>query len=131
MINLTLVTPSKTYLNQKSVEEVIIPAYRGEIAILDGHSPLLTTLDAGVLQYKLEGEKDFHRVAISWGYCEVGPDGVKVLSETCESAKDVDKERAKQTKENAIAKLMDKDITPELIQKYQRKLRRAQARLDV
>ena len=131
MINLTLVTPTKKYFANEPVDEVIVPAFQGEISILDGHSPLMTTLNAGILKFKLKGESEYQRLVLSWGYCEVNPTGVTILTETCETASEVDKARAEEAMKKSNAKLLEKGITPDLIEKYQRKLRRAEARLSI
>ena len=77
MFKFSLVTPEKKFVTEIDVEEVIVPAFRGELDILPGHSPLVTTLSPGVLRYKEAGKSEFTQAALSWGYCEVSPEGVK------------------------------------------------------
>ena len=87
-----LVTPYKRVLSE-DVEEVTAPGTVGELGILPGHTPLLTTLKVGELVYR-QGSETFH-VAVNWGYVEVEDDTVTVLVETAEPADDIDLERAK------------------------------------
>lgn len=89
MFKLTFVTPDKKIILDQSLEEVTLPAFQGELNILPGHAPLMTTLDAGVLKYKLTGAPET-KLAISWGYCQVSGDGVTVLAETAMSAEEID-----------------------------------------
>ncbi len=131
MFHLKLVTPTKTLVNGQEVEDVIVPAFRGELNILPGHAPLVTTLTTGRLQYRLQGETQYKVAAISWGYCEVHPNGVTILAETAEEPGDVDVARAKSTLQAAQQRLASADIDPEDIEKYQRKVQRAEVRLSV
>ncbi len=88
---LELVTPYKMVLSD-TVDEVIAPGVIGELGILPGHTPLLTTLNVGELTYK-KGTEIFH-VAVNWGYLEVEENKVSVLVETAEPADDIDLNRA-------------------------------------
>jgi len=91
-LQLQLVTPYKRVLSE-DVEEVTAPGTVGELGILPGHTPLLTTLKVGELAYR-QGSETFH-VAVNWGYVEVEDDTVTVLVETAEPADEIDLERAK------------------------------------
>lgn len=127
---LNLVTPEKRILTGADIDEVIVPGYRGELDVLPGHAPLITTLSVGLLKYKLKGSAKFETVVVSWGYCEVHPDGVTVLAETAESLAEIDKKRAEEALKKAHAKLLEPILQPDQIEHTQRKLQRAQARLQ-
>lgn len=88
MFKLTLVTPEKKIVTERDLEEITLPAYAGELNILPGHAPLMTTLEAGILKYKLVGEAE-QKIAISWGYCQVSPHGVNVLAENAMYAEEI------------------------------------------
>lgn len=129
MFQLNLVTPEKRLVTGQEIEEVIVPAYRGQLGILPGHAPLVSTLSTGVLQYRLKGQTQFVSVVVSWGYLEVHPDGVTVLAETAESIEEINKERALEAAKKAQAKLADPAIEFDMMDKLQRKLERATARI--
>src|SRR4051794_38488327 len=93
-IILSIVTPEKKVIENVHVSEVFVPAFRGEINILPGHSPLMTTLSSGVLKYREVGKTELEHVAISWGYCQVAPFGVQVLAETAEPKAEIDLQSA-------------------------------------
>lgn len=93
-LKLTLVTPEKKLLAEAEVEEIFVPGYRGELNILPGHAPLMTTLSTGIVKYRLKSTSELKSVIVSWGYCEVNPQGVVVLAETAERPEDIDEERA-------------------------------------
>lgn len=130
MFTLTLVTPEKKLVSGAEIEEAFVPAFMGELNILPGHAPLMTTLETGDLRYRLKGESKFYHVAISWGYCQVNPEGVNVLAETAERPEDIDVARAEATRKAAEEKMMA-DASPEELEKYRKKIARATVRKDV
>jgi len=91
-LKLEMVTPYKRVLAEE-VDEVTAPGFVGELGILPGHTPLLTTLKVGELSYS-KGKEVFH-VAVNWGYLEVEQDTVTVLVDTAEKADEIDLARAK------------------------------------
>lgn len=128
MFSLTLVTPQKKIVEGAPLKEVFVPAFRGELEILPGHAPLITTLSEGVLKYKLEDSAELKAVSISWGYCEVTPEGqVNILAETAEAPEDIDLKRAENARKESLEKLAT--VNFEDFEKFQRKLMRAEARI--
>ena len=129
-MQLTLVTPEKKLLTDTEIDEILVPGNMGQLDILPGHAPLVTTLTTGLLKYKLKGDKNYRPVAISWGYCEVTPKGVIVLAETAETVEDLEKERVEAALSLSQTKLKE-GLTVGEIMKYQRKRQRALARLEL
>lgn len=130
MFVLNLVTPEKKLVTELEVEEVIVPAFRGQLDILPGHAPLMTTLSTGVLKYKAAGATKYETVVVSWGYCEVHPEGVIILAETAESLEELNRERAEQAMQKAQKALVDPFLEADQVEMFQRKLARAEARLS-
>ncbi len=91
-LKLEMVTPYKQVLSEE-VDELTLPGLVGELGILPGHTPLLTTLRVGEMSYKRGGQQ-FH-VAVNWGYVEIDEDAVTVLVDTAEKSDDIDLARAK------------------------------------
>jgi F-type H+-transporting ATPase subunit epsilon len=81
-MKLTLLTPEKKIVMNQEIEDVLIPGHSGELHILNGHSPLMTLLSTGILKWRNKGQSEYNKVVVSWGYCEVNPEGVIVLAET-------------------------------------------------
>ncbi len=63
---------------QGEIKEATFPGIEGEFGVLDGHAPLVTTLNPGVITIKKNDGKE-ELIAINWGYVEVTPDHVNVL----------------------------------------------------
>lgn len=112
MLKLTLVTPNKKLYSKVEVEEVVIPAFRGQLNILSKHAPLVTTLSAGVLKVKLKGTSTFKKAAISWGYCEIVDDDIIILAETAEWPEEIDVRRAEQQFAVAEKRMQDAGLMP-------------------
>ena len=91
-LKLEMVTPYKRVLSEE-VDELTAPGFVGELGILPGHTPLLTTLKVGELTYK-KGSEQFH-IVVNWGYLEVEEDTVTVLVDSAETADEIDLARAK------------------------------------
>jgi F-type H+-transporting ATPase subunit epsilon len=130
MFTLNLVTPEKRLVQDLEVEEVIVPAFKGQLDILPGHAPLMTTLGTGVLKYRAKGSTSYVSVVVSWGYAQVNPRGLVILAETAESLEEIDRVRAEAALKKAQAQLMEPILEPDQIEKAQRAEARALARLE-
>ena len=128
---LTLVTPQKKLIINEEVEYVSVPGFRGELTIYTGHSPLVTTLDIGVLEYVKKGSSEKLKHSISWGYCEVAGDKVKVLAESAESKETLDFERVEKSIKASEQAIDSGELDPEQIEKYLNKLRKAEVRKSI
>ena len=98
-LSLEVVTPHRTVLVE-DVESVTLPGIEGESGILPEHIPLLTTLDTGIMSYKISSGK-IQAIAVHWGYAQVEGNSVKVLAELAETADEIDIERAKDAENKA------------------------------
>ena len=103
MFTLTLVTPEKKMVTDMEIEEVLVPAYRGQLDILPGHAPLMTELGIGELTF--QGVTQSEPLSVIRGFAEVLPDRVTVLAETAELAAEIDLERAEAAKARAEKRL--------------------------
>lgn len=103
-IRLTIVTRERKIV-ETDAEEVILPASDGEIGILPGHTPLLTTLRIGQMRYRTGGE--VHRMVLSWGFAEVLPDRVIVMAETARLPQEIDMAAAEAERDEAERELSD------------------------
>lgn len=129
MLKLTLVTPLKKLAVDLAVQEVFVPGYRGELNILEGHSPLVTTLSTGVLRYREAGSNEVKSAAVSWGYLEVYNNSITVLAETAEFPEEIDIARAEAALKKAEQAMLAEDASPFSFEKYHLKADRAAARL--
>jgi F-type H+-transporting ATPase subunit epsilon len=101
-LELEIVTPDKL-LVREHVDGVQIPGKTGELGILPGHAPLITTLTIGEISYR-QGANT-HYLAVAWGFAEVLPQKVTILADTAERAEEIDAKRAQEAKVRAEAAL--------------------------
>jgi F-type H+-transporting ATPase subunit epsilon len=116
-MKLTVVTPEKMILDSVVIEELLVPGIKGEMGILPGHAPLVSTLGSGLLKYRLSEEKEFGEIAVSWGYCEVQVDKVVVLAESAETKTALDEQKVRKTLEGILKELENIHLSPEEIRK--------------
>lgn len=122
-----VVTPERLVFSEE-VFSVIVPGTEGELGILHGHTPLITTLDIGVVRYR-EGEgREVRKMALSGGYMEVSNNKAIILADTAEKAEEIDVERAKRAKERAEKRISEKKPDIDAV-RAEMALRRALARL--
>jgi ATP synthase, F1 epsilon subunit (delta in mitochondria) len=131
MFKLTIVTPEKRLLVDQEVEEVTVPAFKGELNILPGHAPLITTLETGVMKWKLKGEAKQAAAVISWGYCQVSPEGVNILADIADLPEEIDAEAKKQFLAEADKKILNDSLDDVEWTSLQRDIARARAALEV
>ena len=88
-------------------EMVFAPAVMGEVGVLPGHAPLVTTLKPGEVRVRLPGgeEQSFY---VSSGMLEIQPHVVTVLSDTALRAADLAEAAALEAQERAERMLADR-----------------------
>jgi F-type H+-transporting ATPase subunit epsilon len=101
-ILLEVVTPQRMVLSEE-VDEVTAPGVEGEFGVLPGHIPFITTLKIGEIMYRHGATKRY--MAVTWGFAEILPDKVTILSETAQLAGEIDIAQAMAEKEKAEAQL--------------------------
>ena len=97
-INLQIITPQKPVLN-KEVDFVVLPASKGELGVLPGHTQYMTTLKIGVLRYKIGEETQ--TFALLGGIAEIEHNRVSVFAEGAVLQDEIDEETARQQLEKA------------------------------
>ena len=99
---LEIATPNRLLVREQA-SEAQIPAANGYIGVLPDHSPLLSALGTGPLEFTAGGRK--RRLAISGGFVEVTPDHVRVLADHAENADEIDLQRATEALKRAEERL--------------------------
>ncbi len=131
MFKLTIVTPEKRILVGQEVDEVTVPAFKGELNILPGHAPLITTLETGVMKWKIKGKERQELAVISWGYCQVSPEGVNILANIADLPEEIDVEATKAYLAESEKKVMNELISDEDWVEFQREWARSRAKIEI
>jgi F-type H+-transporting ATPase subunit epsilon len=98
MLKLEIVTPEKKVLDE-TVDSVTVPTASGEAGILPNHAPLISALKPGILTYSNKGTTE--RLAVARGFVEVSSNTVSVLTDTAETAEEIDAEAARADRDAA------------------------------
>jgi F-type H+-transporting ATPase subunit epsilon len=127
-----ILTPSKVIARGVVAESLLVETSRGQINILKDHTHMITNLGTGQVSI-FGGESDPDRFfSVTKGICKVLNDKVTILADTSEESHEIDVERATQSLENAKNILATSDsLTDVEIEKYRRKVERAQLRLQL
>jgi F-type H+-transporting ATPase subunit epsilon len=81
-----LVSPEKVLLAGEA-EQVVLPGSEGDMTILPGHAPLISTLRPGVVDVVLAGSKT--RVFVREAFAQVDPERLTVLAEKAYDVSDL------------------------------------------
>lgn len=94
-----IVTPERSLVSEE-VEMVTLPGVLGQMGILRGHEPLLSTLDIGeIVLHRTGGETQY--LAVHGGVVEVRPNKVTILADIAEEAEAIDERRAEEARNRA------------------------------
>ena len=98
-IHVELVTQERKVFEEPEADIVVVPAQEGEMGVLPGHAPVLTTMTYGELVIR-KGDAE-ERFAIYGGVVDVRPDKIVVLADLADSSFDLDIEKAQAARERA------------------------------
>jgi F-type H+-transporting ATPase subunit epsilon len=118
--------PNRIVWNSE-VEEIILSTNSGKIGILPNHAPLLTALDIGVTQIRLNGQ--WSNMALMGGFGMIDRNEVIILVNEAEKGSDIDIEEAKRKLLQAKYDLEKAESRKNRIEATLA-LKRAKARLD-
>ncbi|MDP1527040.1 MAG: F0F1 ATP synthase subunit epsilon [Rhodocyclaceae bacterium] len=89
-------------------EFVVLPGQAGELGILPGHMPLMTTIKPGAVRLKLPQQDQEELIFVAGGVLEVQPGLVTVLADTAIRGKDLDEAKALDAKRKAEEAMADR-----------------------
>ena len=82
-IGIRVITPDRIVCST-AAEEIILPSTTGQLGILNGHAPLITALDIGVLRIKMD--QKWTPMILFGGFAEVDKDQITILVNDVEEA---------------------------------------------
>lgn len=103
MIHLELVTLTGVKLRE-SVHEVLLPTPQGQIAVFDGHAPLVSTAVTGVISVRRKSDHPddmMEHYAIDSGVIEIADNTVRVLVDEADKDSEVSAKEAEAALEAA------------------------------
>ena len=108
-LKLEILSPERLFFSKENVYQVIIPAYEGEMGILQDHIPIISFLKPGILKvYNSESQID--NFFIEDGIIEFTENCLTILTSNISDLKNLDKSKIAQMVSNAEKELNDKNM---------------------
>jgi F-type H+-transporting ATPase subunit epsilon len=126
-MRLEIVTAERI-LFEGDVESVVAPGGEGELGVLPHHAAVMTTLQAGELRYRINGEENHY--IVHGGFMDIRGDQVVVLADAAEHIDEIDEARAEEAIARAQERISSRGEEIDL-ERALASLRRAQIRLRV
>ena len=126
-MKLEIVTAERIVYSE-DVSVLVAPGSDGELGVLPGHAPLLTTLAPGEIKVTRDGEESF--MVVSGGFLEVLGNKVTILANTAEHADEIDEDRAEAALQRAQERVASAESDLDL-ERALASMRRSAARLGV
>jgi F-type H+-transporting ATPase subunit epsilon len=124
---LEILVPDRKFYSG-DVQMLTLKACEGEIGVLPGHMPLVSTVSIGPIHIKKDGE--WQEAFLSEGFIEILPEKVVIIADSAEWPHEIDENRAKAAEERARERLQGKLSRMEYV-RSQAALARAASRLKV
>lgn len=128
-VPLDIVTPDRKVFGD-DVQMAIVRGDLGDLGILPGHVPLVTSLKVSAARIKMKDGSE-QLVALSGGFMEVKPDKITILAEAAELSEEIDINRAERARERAERRLADSRQEEIDFRRAELALMRAMNRLEV
>ena len=125
-INIRVITPDRIVCST-TAEEIILPSTTGQLGILDGHAPLITALDIGVLRIKMD--QKWTPMILFGGFAEIDQDQITILVNDVEEATSLKLDEVTVALEKATLAVEQAETNREKIEASQN-LKKASARVQ-
>ncbi len=100
-----LVSPERV-LFSGDVDSVVVPATEGEMTVLAGHAPTMSTLKPGIVTVA-EGKASARRLFVRGGFVDINASGLTILAEHAIALEDLKPEMIAADIKNAIEDVAD------------------------
>ena len=107
---LEIVSPEKLFFSDDNIEEVVIPAYEGEMGILKDHIPIISFLKPGILKLYNSQNKE-EKFYIEDGVVEFNDNCLTVLTSKISDIKDLKGNMISEIISESEKKLEDQNIS--------------------
>ena len=127
-LHLEIVTTDRTVF-EGEVDMITVPGGGGEMGILPHHAPVLSTLKAGELKVKKDGQTQ--EFSIGGGFIDIHNNRVIILADSAERADEIDLARADAARIRAQEMLKNAPPNKEDLLKLETSYRKSLVRLKV
>jgi F-type H+-transporting ATPase subunit epsilon len=103
-IKFKIATPEKI-VYEDEIDQIVLPTKMGEVTILPGHIPLVSSLVPGEVLIKRDNQEA--PMAVSGGFVEFNNNNLVILADTAERVEEIDEARAEEARAK-VKKLLNK-----------------------
>ena len=129
VLNLEIITPSKSVFTGE-INSITVPGTLGSFQVLKNHAPLISTLEIGSIKV-VDLQSKTILYATGGGTIEVNDNKVLVLADSIELIESIDVQRARQSKERAEQRLVNKSVEKIDVARAEASLARALNRIKL
>jgi len=103
-----IINPEKSFFSQEDINEVVLPAFEGEMGILKDHIPIISFLKPGIIKiFSKSDEKNFF---VEDGIVEFRNDNLSILTSSIFDASKMDKNKIDEILKDSEDVLSQKDL---------------------
>jgi len=103
-----IINPEKSFFSQEDINEVVLPAFEGEMGILKDHIPIISFLKPGIIKiFSKSDEKNFF---VEDGIVEFRNDNLSILTSSIFDASKIDKNKIDEILKQSENALSQKDL---------------------
>ena len=103
-----IINPEKSFFSQEDINEVVLPAFEGEMGILKDHIPIISFLKPGIIKtFSKSGEKNFF---VEDGIVEFRNDNLSILTSSIFDVNKMDKNKIDEILKQSENVLNQKDL---------------------
>ena len=103
-----IINPEKSFFSQEDINEVVLPAFEGEMGILKDHIPIISFLKPGIIKiFSKSREKNFF---VEDGIVEFRNDNLSILTSSIFDTSKIDKNKIDEILKQSENVLSQKDL---------------------
>jgi len=103
-----IINPEKSFFAQEDINEVVLPAFEGEMGVLKDHIPIISFLKPGIIKiFSKSGEMNFF---VEDGIVEFRNDNLSILTSSIFDASKMDKTKIDEILKQSENSLNEKDL---------------------
>ena len=103
-----IINPEKSFFSQEDINEVVLPAFEGEMGILKDHIPIISFLKPGII--KIFSKSREKNLFVEDGIVEFRNDNLSILTSSIFDASKMDKNKIDEILKQSENVLSQKDL---------------------
>tara|TARA_Y100001958_G_scaffold151001_1_gene135444 strand:+ start:590 stop:988 length:399 start_codon:yes stop_codon:yes gene_type:complete len=106
--SIEIINPEKSFFSKENVNEVVIPAYEGEMGILKDHISMISFLKPGIV--KIISNNSEEKFYVEDGIIEFKNNSLSILTSKIFNLSNIDRDYINSTIQNSEKEMLDENI---------------------